>query len=140
MSLAVYLNFPGTAREAIAFYEQVFGVSAGMTMSFGDGPEHPDFPMPDEVKSRIMHSRLLINGDWIMFSDTWDDSQFVEGNNFTIAYFGNDTAQLTDIFNKLAEGGTILQPLQETAWSPLYGQVTDKFGVGWQINYEESLA
>lgn len=140
MSLAIYLNFPGTARQAVAYYEQVFGVSAGMIMSFGDGPQSPDFPMPDEVKSRVMHARLLINGDWIMFSDTWDDSQFVEGNNFSIAYFGKDIAELTAIFNKLADGGTVHQPLQETAWSPLYGQVTDKFGVGWQINYEETLA
>ncbi len=140
MSLAVYLNFPGTAREAVAFYEQVFGVSAGMIMSFGDGPQSPDFPMPEAVKSRVMHARLLINGDWVMFSDTWDDSQYVEGNNFTIAYFGKDTAQLTDIFNKLAEGGKVTQPLTETSWSPLYGQVTDKFGVGWQINFEETLA
>ncbi len=140
MSLAIYLNFPGTARDAIAFYEQVFGVEAGMVMAFGDGPSHPDFEMPEAIKQRVMHARLLINGGWVMFSDTWDDSQFVEGNNFTIAYFSKDIAHLTDVFNKLSEGGTVHQPLQETSWSPLYGQVTDKFGVGWQVNYEESLA
>ncbi len=38
------------------------------------------------------------------------------------------------MFRKLNEGGQVEMPLQETFWSPSYGQVTDKFGVPWQIS------
>ncbi len=40
------------------------------------------------------------------------------------------------MFAKLAEGGKIKMELQETFWTPLYGSVTDSFGVDWQISVE----
>jgi len=37
------------------------------------------------------------------------------------------------VFNALATNGQIMMPLTETFWSPLYGQVTDQFGVAWMV-------
>ena len=44
--------------------------------------------------------------------------------------------EIKSIFNKLKEGGTVSMELQETFWSKYYGFVVDKFGIGWQVNYD----
>jgi PhnB protein len=71
-----------------------------------------------------------------MFSDTFPGMPFVEGNNISLAYVGNDVEEIKSIFNKLSEGGTVGLELQETFWSKIYGQLTDKFGIQWQFNFE----
>jgi PhnB protein len=71
-----------------------------------------------------------------MFSDVFPGMPFVEGNNITLALVNKNIEELTSIFNQLKDGGTVVMDLQETFWSKLYGQVTDKFGIHWQVNYE----
>lgn len=61
---------------------------------------------------------------------------FVEGNNISLAVVNKNMDEIKSIFNKLKEGGTVVMDLQETFWSKLYGQVTDKFGIIWQLNYD----
>lgn len=69
-----------------------------------------------------------------MFSDIFPGMPFTLGNNITLAYVENEEEKLRTAFNRLSDGGTIVMELQETFWSKLYGQVTDKFGIQWQFN------
>ena len=141
MSLATYLHFDGNAREAAHFYADVFGVETGTLMTFGDGmPDMPEFPLSAEDKQRIMHTQLRINGDLLMLSDAMPGLPFTAGTNFSITYLGTDVEEMTRLFGRLAEGGRVDMPLTESSWSPLYGQVTDKFGIGWQFNHDVNLA
>lgn len=141
MALATYLNFDGNAREAVTFYADVFGVDAGELMTYGGSmPDNPDFQVPEGAKNRIMHAELRINGDWVMFSDTYPGMSHTVGNNFSITYLGKDAGEIETLFSRLSEGGNVDMPLSATSWSQLYGQVTDKFGIGWQFNLDERYA
>jgi PhnB protein len=132
MSVDVYFNFDGNCREAVEFYAKVFGTEQPRIMTFGENPD--EYKGPEEAKDRVMHARLNIDGSNVMFSDTFPGMPFTVGNNITLAYLSDDADRLHSVFNKLKEGGTVVMELQETFWAKLYGQVTDKFGVIWQLN------
>lgn len=127
--LNAYLNFPGTAREAMEFYQSIFGgrlsVSTfkeyGMVQNPADG-------------DKIMHSMLEAdNGISFMGSDV--PSNMPQPQTTTsLALSGDDKEELTGYFNGLAAGGTIQQPLMESPWGDTFGMVTDKFGVDWMVN------
>jgi PhnB protein len=136
MSVDVYLNFNGNCREAVEFYANVFGTETPKMMTFGETPQDPNYPMPEEAKNLVMHTRLNIAGSNVMFSDTFPGMPFIEGNNVTLSLISNSTDDLTSWFNQLKDSGKVGMELQETFWSKLYGQVTDKFGIHWQINYD----
>lgn len=136
MSVDVYLNFNGNTREAVEFYTKVFKTEVPNIMTFGESPQHPDYPLPEEAKNLVMHTRLNIDGSNVMFSDTFPGMPFVEGNNVTLALVSKNMDDLKSWFEELKEGGTVGMELQETFWSKLYGQVTDKFGIHWQLNYD----
>jgi len=134
MSIDVYLNFNGNCREAVEFYAQVFGLDKPKMMTFGEVPPHPDYPLPEEAKSMIMHTRLNISGSNVMFSDVFPGMPFVVGNNVSLSIVTDDKEEIQSAFDKLKVGGNVVMELQETFWSKYYGSVTDKFGVIWQFN------
>lgn len=83
-----------------------------------------------------MHTELHIMGDTVMFSDVLNDMPFTVGNNICLTVTSDDADALKTAFHKLEAGGQVIMPLQETFWSSLYGFLTDKFGVGWQLSHE----
>lgn len=137
MAVDVYINFNGNCREAVMFYAEAFGTEQPKIMTFGEQPQNPDYPLPEEAKDLVMHTRLNISGSNVMFSDTFPGHPFVEGNNITLAVVSKDMDEIKFAFNRLQEGGTIGMELQETFWSPCYGQLTDKFGIGWQFSFDD---
>ena len=139
MPVNVYLNFNGNTREAVEFYAKVFKTEAPNIMTFGEQPQHPDYQMPEEVKDLVMHTRLNIDGSIVMFSDTFPGQPFVEGNNITLALVSQNLDDIQSWYDQLKEGGTVTMELQETFWAKLYGQVTDKFGIQWQISHDKEV-
>ncbi|GLX71022.1 VOC family protein [Paenibacillus glycanilyticus] len=134
MSVDAYLNFNGNCREAAEFYAEVFGLDKPKLMTFGEVPPNPEYPLPEEAKNMIMHTRLNIGGSNVMFSDVFPGMPFTVGNNITLAYVEEEEDKIRAAFDRLKVGGTIVMELQETFWSKLYGQITDKFGIQWQFN------
>ncbi|MBM7587443.1 PhnB protein [Bacillus pakistanensis] len=137
MSVDVYLNFNGNCREAVEFYAEVFGTEKPQIMTFGETPPSPEHPLPEEAKDLVMHARLNISGSNVMFSDVFPGMRFVQGNNVSLALVSKNLDEVKSTFHKLAEGGTIGMELQETFWSKCYGNLTDKFGIEWQVNYDD---
>ena len=134
MSVDAYLNFNGNCREAVEYYAQVFGTETPNMMSFGEMPPNPEYPLPEEAKHLIMHSRLNISGSNVMFSDVFPGMPFVVGNNISLTIVSDNMDEIQSAFNKLKDGGTVGMELQETFWSKCYGSLTDKFGIIWQFN------
>lgn len=136
MSVDVYINFNGNCREAVEFYAKVFGTETPKMMTFGETPPHPDYPLPEEAKQLIMHTRLNILGSNVMFSDVFPGMPFVAGNNISLAIVSKDIDEVKSLFHQLKEGGKVGMELQETFWSKCYGSCTDKFGIEWQFNHD----
>jgi PhnB protein len=126
-----YLNLQGKSNEAIEFYEKVFNGQGKAIMRFKDAPPNPDFPVADELKDLVLHAEMIINGTKFHFSDT--QQNVVPGNMISFAVTFTAAEEVKDVFNQLAAGGEILMELAPTFFSPMYGWVKDKFGVGWQL-------
>lgn len=130
MSFDPYLFFSGNCAEAFAFYGDVFG-TAPQIMTAGDLPPGEE-PMPGSDTSSVMHASIEIGGSYLMGSDdpTGDDGP---KRGFSVSYTAADTADATRVFEALVAGGSATMPLEETFWSPLFGMLTDRFGVAWMI-------
>lgn len=131
-SLHPYLNFPGTAREAMEFYRDVFG--GELTVStFGDFHAVAE---DSASADKIMHAELISEHVRIAASDVIEETpiEVVFGNATTLALTGDNEPALRAAFERLAEGGTVVMPLDRQMWGDIYGNCTDRFGTGWQIN------
>lgn len=127
-----YLFFSGRCQEALEFYQQALDASIGMQMRFNESPD----PLPEDMlqpgfENKIMHAEFQVGGMTIMASDGCNDKTTFDG--FRLALSVPTKADANRIFTALAEGGNIDMPLEPTFWSPMYGQVTDKFNVGWMV-------
>jgi len=114
MAIDVYLNFNGNCREAVEFYAQVFGTDKPKMMTYGEAPANPEYPLPEEAKNLILHTRLNIFGSNVMFSDVFPGMPFVVGNNISLAVVTDNLDELQSAFHKLKEGGKVEMELQET--------------------------
>lgn len=133
MLIEPYLFFEGRAEEAIEFYKQALDAEVEMMIRFEDSPEPPPPDMvPPESEKKIMHAGLRIGGALVMISDGGCSGQASFGG-FSLAVTAPDAATTDRFFNALAEGGRVEMPLGETFWSPRFGMLTDRFGVGWMV-------
>lgn len=137
MVFSIFILFDGNCKEAVGFYAQAFGKETGRFMTFAEGP--PEQGMTEEDKQRIMYTDLEIGGTNVMFCDMPSYMEFVCGNNISPMVILKDEAEVREVFGKLAEGGSVDMELQETFWSKLYGMLTDKYGVTWQLSYDDGI-
>lgn len=137
MRLNPYLVTNGNAKEAVRFYEKALGAEVVALQTFGDMPPDPNHPIPENVKDRVLHAMLKVGESQLMMSDTMPGMEHQIGNHVTIAIVTNDADRAKAMYEGLQEGGQVIMPLQETFWSPAYGQVQDKFGVFFHISVEK---
>ncbi|GGE60588.1 VOC family protein [Priestia taiwanensis] len=129
-----YLVTNGNGNEAVEFYKASLGATVQDVRTFADMPESPDFKVPEEVKNYILHAHLKIGDADLMISDTFPGQPHNVGDNITIAIHLDNVEEAKELFAKLQDGGNVIMELQETFWSPGYGQLVDKFGISWQLN------
>ncbi len=132
IKLNPYINFKGNAREAIEFYETVFGGKV-MISTYKDGGMSKN----QKDDNQIMHAVLETdNGITLMVSDTPDGMEYSVGKNISISLSGpnEDEATLKGYWDKLSVGATIDQPLMKAPWGDLFGMLTDKVGIHWMVN------
>ena len=129
-----YLVTNGNGQEAVKFYEDALNAEVLFLQTFGEMPEDPNHPIPDEAKDRVMNAQFKVGNNLMMLSDTFPGMPYNLGNQVTIALQIDKAENAKKVFEKLSVGGKVTMELQETFWSPMYGQVTDKFGVDWQVS------
>lgn len=135
-TLNPYLGFRAIAREAMTFYQSVFGgqleLSTFAEFQASDDPAEQD---------KIMHAALTTdNGMVLMGADTPNRMDYTAGNNFSVSVSGTEEDELRGYFDKLADGGTVVMPLESAPWGAVFGMCTDKFGVTWLINITPAAA
>lgn len=139
MPVRPYILFDGNAREAIAFYEYVFDTKADRVITFGEIPQNPDFPIADEAKSRVWNAKIRIAGDAVQISDIGPFPGFVVGNNVDLFYINPSAEEIARVYGRLVEGGNAQVEL-DTFGTSAYANVTDKFGVSWQLCTSETVS
>lgn len=135
-----YLNFRGDAKEALEFYQSVFGGELTVS-SFGD---YGMDDVPEAERGLVMHGQLETPaGFTLMASDVPSHMDFAAGTNqFSISLSGpsDDDAQLRGYWLKLGEGATIVEPLATAPWGASFGMLADRFGVNWMVNISAEAA
>jgi PhnB protein len=131
--LQPYLFFGGRCEEAIEFYRRALGAEVLMLMRFEDSPEPaPEGMLQPGMEKNVMHSCLRVGDATFMLSDGCS-SQATNFDGFSLSLTLRSEAQLDRAFGALAETGEVRMPLGKTFWSPRFGMVQDKFGVGWML-------
>ena len=129
VTLNPYLNFKDSAREALEFYHSVFG--GELTVStFADFQSAQD-PSENDL---VMHGQLDGPGLTLMAADTPKHMEYREPAGFSVSLSGDDDATLRGYWDKLADGGQVMMPLEKQMWGDEFGMCTDKFGVAWMVN------
>ncbi len=134
--LAPYLHFNGNCKEAMTFYRDCLGGKLDLQI-VGDSPAAAS--MPKEAHNQVMHSVLDVDGFQLMASDMFDASEVVRGNAFSMTVICKDKAEVDALFNKLAAGGTVTDPVKEEFFGT-FGALTDKFGVRWMFQANKQPA
>ena len=134
MHIESYLFFNGRREEAIEFYQRALGAEVVMMMRNKEAPEKPPPGMlPPGSDDKVMHATLRIGSSNLMLSDGRCDGKPVF-NGFSLSLGAANAAEAERLFTALSEGGTVQMPLGKTFWSPSFGMVADRFGVGWMVS------
>ena len=132
MAFHPYLYFNGNCREAFTRYQEIFGGELFL-MKMSDAPS--DDPVPASQADLIIHAALTVDGDLLMASDDPTGKVGpIEG--VYVNYSNADVAEVQRVFEALAAGGEITQPLLETFFSPAFGMCVDRFGTPWMLSAE----
>jgi PhnB protein len=130
MHVQPYLDFNGRCDEALEFYKKAVGAEVAMLMRWKDSPDKS--MCTAENADKVMHSQFQIGDSAIMASDgRCSGTPNFHGIALTIS--AKTEAEADKLFNGLAEGGQVTMPLAKTFFSPKFGMVADKFGVGWMV-------
>ncbi|MGI8625533.1 MAG: VOC family protein [Geodermatophilaceae bacterium] len=130
-----YISFAGDARQAMQFYESVFGGTLTLN-TFGEFSP-PDSPGAD----KIMHGMLETDsGFTLMGADTPPGMEHNPGDNVAVSLSGDDTDELRGYWQKLSEGGTVSVPLEKQMWGDEFGACVDQFGISWMVNVAQPQA
>lgn len=125
-----YINFNGKAKEAMTFYQSIFGGNLTLT-TFQNGGMSQN---PEEA-DKIMHAMLIAeNGITLMGSDAMSGTELTEGNNISLSLSGDMHDELAGYYEKLSHGGLIQEPLKQAPWGDTFGMVMDKYGIRWMVN------
>ena len=134
MRIEAYLFFNGRCEEAIEFYGKALGAEVQMLMRNRDAPEKPPPGMlPPGSDDKVMHANLRVGSSILMVSDGRCDGK-PDFKGFALSLDAATEAEAERMFNALSDGGTVQMPLAQTFWSPRFGMVADRFGVGWMVS------
>jgi len=133
MKIELFLNFDGNCREAADFYADVFNSSVNNLMTYDEAPPDPNHPRSEADRDRVMYAGIPAGDMVIMVMDVPSGVPWSSGNQISPTISADDTEEVRRLFNSLAAGGTVMQPLQQVFFSDLYGMVLDKYGIVWQV-------
>ena len=128
-----YINFNGRCKEAMQFYQQCLGGELNLQ-------KLSESPMAAQLSSQkgaeILHGTLISNAIIIMASDM-SSSHFQQGNNVNLCLQCATGEELDMFFRSLSQNGNVKTPLHQTFWGATYGELTDRFGINWILNYSK---
>lgn len=131
VTTTTHLNFRGDARAALDLYAAVFGGEV-TAITYADAHSVQD---PAEAGQVMWGQVVGGSGIHVMAYDVPSSTAYEHGTNaFFVSVRGTDAEEVTAYWKGLSEGASIVQDLGPAGWSPLYGMLTDRFGVTWVLD------
>jgi len=125
-----YLHLPGTARDALTFYGDVFGCAVQLHT-------FDEFNRTDGPADAIAHGYLVEGPVALFAADVTGDAAPLRCQGMMLSLLGTATpSALRTWFSRLSEGGRIVDDLRTRPWGASDGQVIDRFGLHWLIGFE----
>lgn len=124
-----YISYNGRAREAMEFYQGIFGGELTIT-TFGDFG-HKGMPMEDQVMHALLETPA---GFTLMAADLPPDMPHSPGTNISISLSGDDEQELHAYWDGLCSEGVVTMALQRQAWGDSFGMCVDRYGIAWMVN------
>ena len=120
-TLNPYLSFRDNAREAMTFYQSVFGGELTLN-TLGDSPMSADYP---DEGDKVMHGQLDTAGGFtLMGADTPTSMDHSQGDAFQVSLSGDDDAELRGYWDKLTDGATVTAELNKAPWGDTFSMLT----------------
>jgi PhnB protein len=129
-----YLMFDGKAKEALEYYQEVFGGEISNLQTYGEA----DYPTPPEAEDRVIHAQFKKDDLFLMVSDAFPGSSVVVGSNISLTLEFESEEEIQAIYDALSQKGTVFMELQDTFWGSKYAKVKDAYGVIWDLNFPKS--
>ncbi len=134
MQIYSYLTFNGNCREAMNFYRDCLGGDLFL-QTLGDSPLSNH--MPKRMKNCILHASLKKETFVLQGSDMAPHTGLVRGNSVSLSLNCNSEQELERLHLKLSTGGKAAHPIENTFWGGLFGDLTDKYGNHWLLNFRD---
>ena len=145
LDTTAHLNFDGEAREALAFYQSVFGGQTTIA-TYGDFGMPTDAPGADHV---VFGQVVAENGFRVMAYDvphpgtgttagktTRENGVTMTTERFFLSVRGESVEEVGGFWEKLCDGATVVEAFGPAQWAPAFGMLTDRFGVTWILDVE----
>lgn len=127
-----YLTFNGNCREAMTFYHECLGGELTF-QTIGESPLSKK--MPKRMKDCILHATLKKEALVLQGSDMVPQTGLVKGNTVSLFLDCSSEEELKKVYTKLSTEGKADHPLEDTFWGALFGNLTDKYGNHWILNF-----
>ncbi|TND09011.1 MAG: PhnB protein [Bacteroidetes bacterium] len=135
MQIHAYLVFNGNCREAMTFYKKCLGGELAF-QTVGESPLSSR--MPGKMKDCILHATLKKGPLVLMASDMAGENGLTKGNAVSLMLACGSEKEIKNCYARLSAGGKAIHPLENTFWGALLGDLTDKYGNHWLLNYERN--
>lgn len=130
-----YLTFNGNCKEAMTFYKDCLGAEL-ILQTVGESPLSEK--MPKKMKESILHATLTKDKLILMGSDMVSETGLNKGNNISLSLNCSSENEINLLYSKLSAGGTQDHPLEDSFWGALFGDLTDKYGNHWFLNFKKN--
>jgi len=135
MTINSYLTFSGNCREAMSFYQSCLGGELHFQV-IGESPMADK--MPSQMKACILHATLIKNNLVLMGSDMVPEQGLIKGNTVSLSLNCSSETEIRKLYAMLSNEGDTTHPLEHTFWGALFGDLTDKYGNHWLLNYDKN--
>jgi PhnB protein len=135
MKLDIYVNYPGTCREAFQFYEQHLGGRITMMMTHQQQPNTAN--VPEHLKHAILHARIEIGNTVLMGADI-AQAELMRSAYLTLRF--DTTEEAERVYALLSDGGQVFMKMEETFYASRFAMLRDKFGTSWMLLHENQQA
>ncbi|WP_430502935.1 VOC family protein [Micromonospora trifolii] len=145
ITTTAHLNFRGDTREALEFYHSVFGGEI-MVITYGD------FGMPAELPDAgkaVWGQVATDDGFRVMAYDVpsqaaagiapppftrRENGMTLTSEPFFLSVRGESVEEVGALWEKLADGATVVEAYGPAQWAPAFGMLTDRFGITWILD------